>query len=96
MPIANTAKANSPATGRKASAACAEVWICVMPCSFSVTAVATTMHRAMTFEKVMPTTVSSLMRDRCSATYSGCLRSSRAFGRRWPSSTSCEACQKNR
>ena len=44
-----------------------------MPCSFSVTAVATTMHSAITFEKVMPTTVSCLMRDRCSAHVFGVL-----------------------
>ena len=33
MPEANSAKANSPPIGRSASAACAELWMSVMPCS---------------------------------------------------------------
>ena len=38
MPSAKIANANSPATGRSASAACDEVWMLVTPCRFSVTA----------------------------------------------------------
>ena len=71
MPSAKIANANSPATGRSASAACDEVWMLVMPCMLSVTAVATTMHRAITLENTMPNEVSCLMRDKCSAAYSG-------------------------
>ena len=37
------------------AAACDEVWMWVMPCMFSVTAVATTMHSAMRLENSIPT-----------------------------------------
>ena len=81
MPSAKIANANSPAIGRSASAACAEVWMLVMPCMLSVTAVAThDAQRDDVGEQSCRRTVSCLMRDRCSAAYSGCVRSSRAIG----------------
>ncbi len=36
MPTENRAKVNSPAIGRSASAAWAEVWMFVMPCAFTI------------------------------------------------------------
>jgi hypothetical protein len=44
-----------PATVRNASAACAEVWISVVPCACKVAAVVMTIDRAMMFEIAMPT-----------------------------------------
>ena len=65
MPAANSTKVNGPAIGRSASAACAEVWISVMPCACSVVAVVMMMNRLMTLEYPMPTQVSSRMRPIC-------------------------------
>ena len=55
MPNANRANVNTPAIGRSASAACAEVWMLVTPCAFRVAAVLTMMNRATTFEYPIPT-----------------------------------------
>ncbi len=54
MPAANSRKANSPAMGRSAVAASAEVWMVVMPCTCSVTAVVRMMKKATRLEKPMP------------------------------------------
>ena len=62
IPIANRAKANWPAIGRSASAACAAVPICVMPLACSVAAVASMMASAMRLEKAMPSKVSARIR----------------------------------
>jgi hypothetical protein len=65
MPRLNRAKANSPAMGRRAEAAWAEVSICVMPCAPRVTAVVSMMKNATRLEKPMPMAVSILMRWNC-------------------------------
>src|SRR6266852_7659874 len=62
MPAANSAKVNTPAIGRSASAACEDVWISVTPLACSVAAVAKMMNRAMRFEMPIPTAVSVRMR----------------------------------
>ena len=95
IPKAKTANANSPATGRSASAAWAAVAMVVTPRWLRVTAVATTMHSATAFENSIPTNVSSLIRDRCRLAVIKEPEKD-ASGRRRLSSASCEACQKNR
>ena len=55
MPAANNAKVNTPAIGRSASAAWAEVWMSVIPCAFSVAAVVMMMNRLIRLEYPMPT-----------------------------------------
>ena len=55
MPKPKIRNANSPAIGRKASAACAEVWIFVMPCSCNVAAVEMMMKSATKLESAIPT-----------------------------------------
>ncbi len=50
MPAANSANVNTPAIGRSASAAWADVWMSLMPCAFKVAAVATMMNRLIMFE----------------------------------------------
>ena len=92
MPRLNSRKVSSPASGRSASAAWAEVWMSRDPAACSVAAVLRMMKNAIRLEKVMPTMVSTLMRRRCVRTCAAC-----AAGRLSPaSSTSCAACQKNR
>ena len=54
IPAANTANANSPAIGRSASAACAEVWMLVSPCAFKVAAVVMMMNRLIRLENPIP------------------------------------------
>ena len=54
MPAAKRAKANSPAIGRSACAACAEFWMSVNPALCRVTAVVSTMKKATRLEKPMP------------------------------------------
>ena len=54
MPRLNKTKANSPAIGRNACAASAEVAISVMPAVCSVTAVVRTMKNEITLENAMP------------------------------------------
>jgi hypothetical protein len=68
MPRLNNRNVMSPASGRSASAACADVWMSSTPAWCSVIAVLRMMKNAMAFENVMPTTVSILMRRRCRRT----------------------------
>ena len=62
IPIANMAKANCPAMGRNASAACCDVSISRMPFAWSVAAVANTIARLTIVLKAMPVSVSIRMR----------------------------------
>jgi len=50
IPAANNPNVNAPATGRGASAACAEVWMSVIPCICRVAAVVTMMNRLIRLE----------------------------------------------
>ena len=54
MPRLNSRKAKSPAMGRKALAASAEVRMSSMPCAWSVTADVSMMKKATRFENAMP------------------------------------------
>src|SRR5712671_1443418 len=54
MPAANRAKVKTPAIGRSASAAWAEVWISVIPCACNVAAVVMMMNRLIRLENPMP------------------------------------------
>ena len=95
MPSANSAKVKTPAIGRSASAAWAEVWMSVTPLACSVAAVAKMMKMATTFETPIPTTVSVRMRANCGPASRGVRQSGRA-PRLFRSSTSSADCQKNR
>ena len=95
-PRANSVKAKSPAMGLSASAACAVVWISVMPLAFRVMAVASITQNAMRLENTMPMEVSSLMRERCSRMKAGLATKLSLPTLFWRSSDSCEACQKIR
>jgi hypothetical protein len=91
MPRLNSTKVNSPASGRSASAACAEVWMSVTPTACSVAAVLRMMKKAIRFENVIPTIVSTLMRRRWRRRSLG-----ECGGLSLVSSISCAACQKKR
>ena len=93
MPRLNSRKVSSPASGRSASAAWAEVWMSRTPAACSVAAVLRMMKNAIRLEKVMPTIVSTLMRRRCRRT---CVALCGEPPRWSASSTSWLACQKNR
>src|SRR6476661_6719600 len=62
IPAANSTNANSPAIGRNASAACAEVSMLVMPCACSVAAVAKTIASDTSELNAMPIIVSMRIR----------------------------------
>ena len=62
IPSAKITKANCPAIGLRASAACDEVSISLTPWALSVAAVVSMMKSAMMLERPMPTSVSSWMR----------------------------------
>ena len=55
MPSEKLRNTNCPATGRRASAACAGVWMSVMPLAFSVAPAVITMNSATRFDRPMPT-----------------------------------------
>ena len=95
MPVANSAKANSPAMGRNASAACAEVAMSVMPRACSVAAVAKTIASDTSELNAMPTIVSIRIRASSGPACFGDTQSGLVWWR-CSSSTSCPACQKNR
>ena len=96
MPSANSVKASRPTIGRKASAACAAVAMWVTPCVASVSAVVSMMKKPMVFDTAMPNTVSAVMRASWRGACSGATRSGFSCGAASCSSTSWEACQKNR
>ena len=87
MPAANRAKPNGPATGRSASAACAEVRMSVTPLACNVAAAAKMMNTAMILETVMPTMVSVRMRASSAPAVRGAMHSGLMWRRR-SSSTS--------
>ena len=62
IPRLNNRKANSPAMGRRARAASAELAISVIPWAFSVTAVVRTMKKEIRVENPMPSRVSQVIR----------------------------------
>ena len=62
MPMLNRMKANSPAIGLRASAACSVDWTSVWPLACSVAAVVSMMKKATRFDMPMPTPVSQAIR----------------------------------
>lgn len=62
MPSAKMNSANAPATGLRASAACADDWMSVFPAACRVAAVVMMIAIAMTFDTAIPTSVSMRIR----------------------------------
>ena len=71
IPKLNNRNANSPAIGFNASAACAEVWMSLIPCPCNVTAAVNMMKNAIRFETPIPIIVSILIRRSCFLACSG-------------------------
>ena len=96
MPRANSAKANGPATGARASAAWEAVWMSFTPWALRVAAVLIMIARAMRLEKAMPTKVSIRIRAKAPRACAGASVRALASASLSTSSTSSAACQKKR